>query len=188
VTGLLALMLLTDARRPARTGPHGELIPMAEQNRGRWNADQIAEGVALVSQALVRGPAGPYQLQAAIAAIHDEAPSAEATDWPQIVALYDVLLGLSDNPVVALNHAVAVAMVSGPRAGLDRLAAVERDPRIAADHRVSAVRAHLLELAGDLDGARQSYMDAAERTHSQPQQRYLHGRVARLDGRSSASA
>jgi RNA polymerase sigma factor (sigma-70 family) len=188
VTGLLALMLLTDARRPARTGPHGELVPMDEQDRGRWNADQITEGVALVSRALPRGPTGPYQLQAAIAAIHDEAPSADATDWPQIVALYEVLLGISDNPVVALNHAVAVAMVSGPHAGLGLLAAVERDPRIAGDHRLPAVRAHLLELAGDLDGARQSYLDAAERTHSQPQQRYLHGRVARLDGRSSASA
>jgi len=188
VTGLLALMLLTDARRPARTGPHGELIPMDEQDRGRWNADQIAEGVALVSEALPRGPTGPYQLQAAIAAIHDEAPSAEVTDWPQIVALYDVLLGMSDNPVVALNHAVAVAMVSGPDAGLELLAAVERDTRIAGDHRLPAVRAHLLELAGDLDGARQSYLDAAARTHSLPQQRYLHGRVARLDGRSSASA
>jgi RNA polymerase sigma factor (sigma-70 family) len=188
VTGLLALMLLTDARRPARTGPHGELVPMDEQDRGRWNADQITEGVALISRALPRGPTGPYQLQAAIAAIHDEAPRAEATDWPQIVALYDVLRAISDNPVVALNHAVAVAMVSGPHAGLERLAAVEGDPRIAGDHRLPAVRAHLLELAGDLDGARQSYLDAAERTHSQPQQRYLHGRVARLDGRSSASA
>jgi RNA polymerase sigma factor (sigma-70 family) len=187
VAGLLALMLLTDARRPARTGPHGELVPMDEQDRTRWNADQIAEGVALVSRALPRGPTGPYQIQAAIAAIHDEAPSAAATDWPQIVALYDVLLGLSDNPVVALNHAVAVAMVSGPHAGLDRLAAVERDARLAGDHRVPAVRAHLLELAGDLDGARQSYLDAAGQAHSLPQQRYLHGRVARLDSRSPAS-
>jgi len=184
VTGLLALMLLTDARRPARTGPHGELVPMAEQDRGLWNAEQIAEGVALVSQALPRGPTGPYQLQAAIAAIHDEAPGPEATDWPQIVALYEVLLGMSDNPVVALNHAVAVAMVSGPRAGLDRLARVEADGRVAEDHRLRAVRAHLLEMAGDLDGARQSYLDAADRTPSLPQQRYLHGRVARLDGRS----
>jgi len=187
VTGLLALMLLTDARRPARTGPHGELVPMAEQDRGLWNAEQIAEGVALVSQALPRGPTGPYQLQAAIAAIHDEAPGPEATDWPQIVALYEVLLGMSDNPVVALNHAVAVAMVSGPRAGLDRLARVEADGRVAEDHRLRAVRAHLLEMAGDLDGARQSYLDAADRTPSLPQQRYLHGRVARLDGRSPAS-
>jgi len=187
VTGLLALMLLTDARRPARTGPHGELVPMAEQDRGLWNAEQIAEGVALVSQALPRGPTGPYQLQAAIAAIHDEAPGPEATDWPQIVALYEVLLGMSDNPVVALNHAVAVAMVSGPRAGLDRLARVEADGRVAEDHRLRAVRAHLLEMAGDLDGARQSYLDAADRTPSLPQQRYLHGRVARLDGRSPPS-
>jgi RNA polymerase sigma factor (sigma-70 family) len=181
VTGLLALMLLTDARRPARTGPHGELIPMAEQDRSRWNADQIAEGVALVSGALTRGPTGPYQIQAAIAAVHDEAPDADATDWPQIVALYDVLMGLSDNPVVSLNHAVAVAMASGPVAGLDRLAAVERDGRLTGDHRLTAVRAHLLEMAGDADGARQSYLDAAGRTLSLPQQRYLHARAARLD-------
>ena len=121
VAGLLALMLLTDARRPARTGPDGALIPMAEQDRSRWNADHIAEGVALITAALPRGATGPYQLQAAIAAVHDEAPSAEATDWPQIVALYEVLLRLSDNPVVALNHAVAVAMVRGAPAGLDLL-------------------------------------------------------------------
>src|SRR6266511_3706802 len=119
VTGLLALMLLTDARRPARTGPDGELVPMAEQDRSRWNAAQIAEGVALLTDALPRGPTGPYQLQAAIAAVHDEAPSAEATDWPQILVLYELLLRVSDNPVVALNHAVAVAMVRGPRVGLD---------------------------------------------------------------------
>src|SRR6202045_4743096 len=122
VTGLLALMLLTDARRPARTGPGGELIPMAEQDRNLWNGAQIAEGVDLITTALARGPAGPYQLQAAIAAVHDEAPTADATDWPQIMALYELLMRLSDNPVVRLNHAVAVAMVRGPRAGLDLLA------------------------------------------------------------------
>ena len=180
VAGLLALMLLTDARRPARTGPDGALIPMAEQDRDRWDRAYIAEGVALVSAALPRGPTGPYQLQAAIAALHDEAPTAAETDWPQILALYEVLRQLADNPVVALNHAVAVAMVHGAAAGLDRLAGLAADQRIAADHRLPAVRAHLLELAGDPDAARAAYLDAAGRTLSQPQQRYLHARAARL--------
>jgi RNA polymerase sigma factor (sigma-70 family) len=180
VTGLLALMLLTDARRPARTGPDGGLIPMAEQDRSLWNAGYIAEGVALITDALPRGATGPYQLQAAIAAIHDEAPSAEATDWPQIMALYELLLRISDNPVVALNHAVAVAMVRGPHAGLDLLGKLEADERIAGDHRLHAVRAHLLEMAGDRVGARDSYRAAAGRTTSIPQQRYLHARAARL--------
>jgi len=180
VTGLLALMLLTDARRPARTGPDGGLIPMAEQDRSLWNAGYIAEGVALITDALPRGVTGPYQLQAAIAAIHDEAPSAEATDWPQIMALYELLLRISDNPVVALNHAVAVAMVRGPHAGLDLLGKLEADERIAGDHRLHAVRAHLLEMAGDRVGARDSYQAAAGRTTSIPQQRYLHARAARL--------
>ncbi|OLB65853.1 MAG: RNA polymerase subunit sigma-24 [Actinobacteria bacterium 13_2_20CM_2_72_6] len=180
VTGLLALMLLTDARRPARTGPDGALIPMAEQDRTRWNAAYIAEGVALVSDALPREVTGPYQLQAAIAAVHDEAPGAEATDWPQIVALYEVLLRISDNPVVALNHAVAVAMVHGPRTGLDLLGTIEADGRIAGDHRLPAVRGHLLEMAGDRAAARASYEAAAALTTSLPQQRYLHARAARL--------
>jgi RNA polymerase sigma factor (sigma-70 family) len=180
VTGLLALMLLTDARRPARTGPDGALIPMAEQDRSRWDAGYVAEGVALISGALGRGAAGPYQVQAAIAAVHDEAPSAEATDWPQIMALYEVLLRISDNPVVALNHAVAVAMVRGPRAGLDLLDTLAADERIAGDHRLYAVRGHLLETAGDRVAARAAYLAAAERTASFPQQRYLHGRAARL--------
>jgi RNA polymerase sigma factor (sigma-70 family) len=180
VTGLLALMLLTDARRPARTGPDGALIPMAEQDRSRWNAGTIAEGVTLISGALPRGPTGPYQLQAAIAAIHDEAPDAEATDWLQIMALYELLMRMSDNPVVALNHAVAVAMAHGPHAGLDLLAGLQADERIAGDHRLHAVRAHLLELAGDRVAARDAYRMAAERTMSFPQQRYLHARAARL--------
>jgi RNA polymerase sigma factor (sigma-70 family) len=180
VTGLLALMLLTDARRPARTGPDGGLIPMAEQDRSRWNGGCIAEGVALITHALPRGAAGPYQLQAAIAAVHDEAPSAEATDWPQIMALYELLMQTSDNPVVALNHTVAVAMVRGARAGLDLLSELEADARIAADHRLHAVRAHLLEMAGDRVAARDSYLAAARRTTSLPQQRYLHARAARL--------
>jgi RNA polymerase sigma factor (sigma-70 family) len=180
VTGLLALMLLTDARRPARTGPDGGLIPMAEQDRSLWNAGYIAEGVALVTDALPRGATGPYQLQAAIAAIHDEAPSAEATDWPQIMALYELLMQTSDNPVVALNHIVALAMVRGARAGLDQLTTLEADERIAGDHRLHAVRAHLLEMAGDRVAARDSYQAAARRTTSFPQQRYLRARAARL--------
>ncbi|GLZ35129.1 RNA polymerase sigma24 factor [Lentzea sp. NBRC 105346] len=176
VTGLLALMLLTDARRPARTGPAGELVPMAEQDRELWSKDLIAEGIALVEEALPRREPGPYQVQAAIAALHDEAPSAEDTDWPQIRALYEVLLRLDDNPVVSLNHAVAVAMVDGPEAGLGLL-----DDRLADDHRLHAVRAHLLELAGDPVAARASYVEAARRTASVPRQRYLRLRAARLD-------
>jgi predicted RNA polymerase sigma factor len=182
VTGLLALMLLTDARRPARTGPDGGLVPMAEQDRSLWNADAIAEGVALLTEALPRGPAGPYQLQAAIAAIHDEAPNAESTDWPQIVALYELLLQVTDNPVVALSHAVAVAMLRGPHAGLDLLDKLAADERIADDHRLHAVRAHLLEMAGDRGAARDAYEAAARRTTSLPKQRYLHTRAARLTG------
>jgi predicted RNA polymerase sigma factor len=173
-------MLLTDARRPARTGPDGRLIPMAEQDRRLWNANQIAEGVALITEALPRGPTGQYQLQAAIAAIHDEAPTAQATDWAQIEALYDVLMKISDNPVVALNHAVAVAMVRGAPAGLDLLGELEADGRIAGDHRLHAVRAHLLEMAGDRAAAREAYEAAARRTTSVPQQRYLYARAARL--------
>ncbi|WP_327104307.1 RNA polymerase sigma factor [Nonomuraea glycinis] len=180
VAGLLALMLLTDARRPARTGPGGELIPMAEQDRGLWDAALIAEGVALVSAALPRREVGPYQLQAAIAAVHDEAPSAPETDWPQIVALYEVLMRVVDNPVVRLNHVVAVTMARGAATGLDLLAGLAADERLAGDHRVYAVRAHLLEMAGDRAAARAAYEAAAERTTSLPRQRYLHGRAARL--------
>jgi predicted RNA polymerase sigma factor len=186
VTGLLALMLLTDARRPARSGPDGALIPMAEQDRKRWNADYIAEGVDLISAALPKGPTGPYQLQAAISAIHDEASSAQATDWPQILQLYELLMQLSDNPVVALNAAVAVAMVHGPTAGLARLAALEHDERIAGDHRLLAVRAHLLELAGGQAGAREAYIAAADRARSLPQQRYLYARATRLPTRTTS--
>jgi RNA polymerase sigma factor (sigma-70 family) len=182
VTGLLALMLLTDARRPARTGPHGELVPMAEQDRSRWDAAAIAEGVALITAALPHGPTGPYQLQAAIAAVHDEAPSAGATDWPQIMALYEVLLRISDNPVVTLNHAVAVAMVRGPQAGLDLLAGLESDERITRDHRLPAVRGHLLEMSGDRAAARDCYQAAARRALSLPQQRYLQAQATRLAG------
>ncbi|MGH8826179.1 MAG: RNA polymerase sigma factor, partial [Jiangellaceae bacterium] len=162
-------------------GPDGALIPMAEQDRRLWNAEYITEGVALITAALPRALTGPYQLQAAIAAIHDEAPSADATDWPQIMALYELLMQISDNPVVALNHAVAVAMLRGARAGLDLLEELQAAARIAQDHRLHAVRAHLLELAGDRVAARDSYQAAAQRTTSFPQQRYLHARAARLD-------
>jgi RNA polymerase sigma factor (sigma-70 family) len=180
VAGLLALVLLTDARRPARTGPDGGLIPMDEQDRSLWNADAIAEGVALITEALPHGATGPYQLQAAIAAIHDEAPSAAATDWPQIMALYELLLRIADNPVVRLNHAVAVAMVRGPHAGLELLDELNADDRITGDHRLHAVRGHLLEMAGERAAARDSYLAAARQATSLPQQRYLHAQAARL--------
>jgi len=178
--GLLALMLLTDARRAARTAPDGELVPLAEQDRRRWNADSIREGIDLITEALARGPVGAYQLQAAIAAVHAEATRAEDTDWPQIVGLYRLLERVAPNPMVTLNHAVAVAMVDGPQAGLDLLATLNADERIARHHRLEAVRAHLLELAGDEAAARTSYRTAARRTTSLPEQRYLEGRAARL--------
>ena len=180
VTGLLALMLLTDARRAARTGPDGALIAMADQDRSLWDADAIAEGVALLDRALPRGPIGPYQLQAAIAAVHDEAADADETDWPQILALYELLMSLADNPVVRLNHAVAVAMVRGPSAGLELVGDLERDDRLAGDHRLEAVRGHLLEMAGDHAAALDAYLAAARRTTSLPQQRYLNAQAARL--------
>ena len=180
VAGLLALMLLTDARRPARTGPGGELVPMAEQDRTAWDAGAIAEGVALITKALPRGPTGPYQLQAAIAAVHDEARAAEETDWPQIVALYELLMRISDNPVVALNHAVAVAMARGAPAGLELLEGLRADERLAGDHRLQAARAHLLEMTGDRAAAREAYRAAAEHANNLPQQRHLYARAARL--------
>lgn len=181
VVGLLALMLLIHARHRARTGADGTLIPMAEQDRSVWDAGDIAEGVALITGVLPIGPTGPYQLQAAIAAIHDEAPTAAATDWPQIAALYEVLLQLDPSPVVALNHAVAVAMFRGPQAGLDLLAALGSDKRVSQDRRFHAVRAHLHEMTGDRTAARASY-EAAERAATNLQQRrYLHAQLARLD-------
>jgi predicted RNA polymerase sigma factor len=180
VAGLLALMLLTDARRDARTGPGGEPVPMAEQDRGRWDTAQITEGVALITGALPRGPVGPYQLQAAIAAVHDEAASAGETDWPQIVALYELLVQASGGPVIALNHAVAVAMASGPQAGLDLLGGLQADERIAGDHRFHAVRAHLLEMSGEHAAARDAYLAAARQALNLQQRRYLNGRASRL--------
>ncbi|GAA3936699.1 sigma factor-like helix-turn-helix DNA-binding protein [Actinomadura viridis] len=180
VAGLLALMLLTDARRAARTAPDGELIPLAEQDRSRWDRAYLDEGLALVAEALPHGPVGPYQLQAAIAAVHAEATSAEDTDWPQILGLYGMLRRTSPNPMVSLNHAVATAMVKGPRAGLELLEELEGDERLARHHRLEAVRAHLLELAGELPAAAESYRTAARRTASLPERRYLEGRADRL--------
>jgi RNA polymerase sigma factor (sigma-70 family) len=181
VAGLLALLLLTDARRPARSRPDGSLVPLAEQDRSRWNADAIAEGVALISATLARAQLGPYQLQAAIAAVHDEAATAADTDWRQILVLYELLAQVAPSPVVTLNHAVALAMVRGPRAGLELLATLDGDARMAGSHRLDAVRAHLLELAGDTAAAREHYRAAARRTTSLPEQRYLEARAARLD-------
>jgi RNA polymerase sigma factor (sigma-70 family) len=178
--GLLALMLLVHARHRARTAPDGSLIPMAEQDRGMWDRGAIDEGIALVTAALPRGPVGPYQLQAAIAALHDEAESPDATDWRQIAALYGVLLRLDDNPVVALNHAVAVSMVAGPRVGLELVQRLEADARINADRRFHAVRGHLLEMAGDLSAALEAYRAAARVAINLQQQRYLNQQVARL--------
>jgi RNA polymerase sigma factor (sigma-70 family) len=181
VAGLLALMLLTDARRAARTTATGELVPLAEQDRSLWNADYIAEGVALITNALPRGTAGPYQLQAAIAAIHDEASGTDQTDWPQIKALYELLLQMSNNPMVALNHVVAVAMADGPAAGLQRLDSLAEDKQLAEDHRLYAVRAHLLEMTGDKDAAREAYRAAARRATNLAQHRYLNRQAAKLN-------
>ncbi|GGU98649.1 RNA polymerase sigma24 factor [Streptomyces albospinus] len=182
VAGLLALMLLTEARGPARTGPDGELVPLAEQDRDRWDTAAIAEGVALITAALPRGPVGPYQVQAAIAAVHDEAPTAAETDWPQILALYGVLAKVSGNPLITLNLAVATAMVDGPAAGLDLLA--DPPPVLAEHHRLYAVRAHLHELAGDREAAVADYRTAARRTASLPERHHLSLRAARLAARA----
>jgi len=188
VAGLLALMLLTDARSPSRTRPDGALVPLAEQDRSRWDRGSIREGVALVTDVLSWAPIGPYQLQAAIAAVHDEAERAEDTDWPQILALYELLERISDNPMVTLNRAVAVAMVRGPRAGLDLLETLDADGRLTGHHRLDAVRAHLLEMAGEFAAARCCYRTAARRTTSLPEQRYLEARAARLAENEQNSA
>ena len=180
VSGLLALMLLTDARRAARSDSDGNLIPMAEQNRALWDRDLITEGVTLLSAALPRGSIGPYQLQAAIAAVHDEAESPEATDWPQILALYSLLKRMADNPAVALNHAIAAAMVHGPQVGLELLSAIRGDERLEHSHRFDAAQAHLLEMAGNTVAARAHYVAAARRTTSLPERNYLQARAARL--------
>jgi predicted RNA polymerase sigma factor len=186
VAGLLALMLLTDARRRARTGPHGELIPLDEQDRTLWDHRLIAEGIALVSAILPKGSLGPYQLQAAIAAVHDEAARAEDTDWPQILALYGVLERMSDNPMVSLSRAIAAAMVHGPARGLELLDVLDGDARIRGHYRLDAVRAHLFELAGEADRAISHYRAAAERTMSIPERNYLTTKAARLAAPSAA--
>ncbi|MEJ3652315.1 DUF6596 domain-containing protein [Actinomycetes bacterium KLBMP 9759] len=180
VAGLLALMLLTDARRAARTGPTGELVPMAEQDRSRWDAASIAEGTELVTEAMRTTRLGPYQLQAAIAALHAEAADADATDWMQILGLYTLLERMTDNPMVTVNRAVAAAMVYGADAGLRLLDRLATDPRFSGHHRVDAVRAHLLEMKGDLDGAAAGFRAAARRTTSHPEQRYLLKKAAEL--------
>ncbi len=180
VTGLLALMLLTDARRPARTDADGWLVPLDAQRRELWNGQQIDEGTALITDTLGRGPVGPYQLQAAIAAVHDAAPTADRTDWRQILALYDALEHVTPGPVVTLNRAVAVAMVHGPRAGLEVLAPLEQDARMTQGHRLDAVRAHLLEMDGNVADARAAYQRAARMTASLPERHCLSLRAARL--------
>jgi len=180
VAGLLALMLLTDARRAARTGADGALIPLTEQDRDQWDAEAIAAGVALLTDSLPRSAIGPYQLQAAIAAVHDEAPRAQDTDWPQILGLYELLARLWPNPMVTLNQAIAVAMVRGPRAGLDRLDELDADDRMAGNHRLPAVRGHLLEMAGDRTAARENYRAAARLTLSIPERHYLERRADQI--------
>jgi len=180
VAGLLALMLLTDARRLARTGKNGELIPLEEQDRSLWDQSAIAEGTALISTTLSKGSVGAYQLQAAIAALHDEATRPDDTDWPQILALYGLLTRMSDNPMVALNHAVAYAMVHGPEEGLKLLRALDADERLAGHYRLAAVRAHLLERAGNRAAAIEHYSTAAAATTSIPERDYLMTKLARL--------
>ena len=180
VAGLLALMLLTDARTPARATSDGQLVPLEAQDRTRWNRPLIDEGIELITRTLETAPAGPYQVQAAIAAVHAEAPHADVTDWPQIVALYEVLSRLAPNPMVTLNHAVACAMAHGPNVGLAMLEELDGDHRIAEHHRLAAVRAHLHELAGNTEAARSGYEEAARRTTSIPERRYLERRAGRL--------
>jgi RNA polymerase sigma factor (sigma-70 family) len=183
--GLLALMLLTDARRPARIGPVGQLVPLDAQDRTLWNRDAIAEGTRLLETALACGTPGQYQIQAAIAAVHDEAASVEQTDWHQIRALYDRLLVIADSPMVRLSRAIATAMVDGPVAGLTELDAISADPVLAQSHRLAAARGHLLERAGRYRAAVDAYRDAANRTVSTAERTYLLLRAAQLaDGDS----
>jgi RNA polymerase sigma factor (sigma-70 family) len=180
VAGLLALMLLTEARRPARETPGGELVALADQDRTLWNRNLLGEGIELVEATLGTSAIGPYQIQAAIAAVHGEAADDSSTDWGQILALYEVLERVAPGPMVTLNRAVALSRVSGPSAGLALLGTIERDPRMASTHRLAAVRAHLLELDGDVAGARVAYLEAARQTRSTPEQRYLAARAAML--------
>jgi RNA polymerase sigma factor (sigma-70 family) len=185
VAGLLALMLLTDARRAARTGPDGELIALAEQDRALWDREAISEGTALITRTLSRDSVGAYQLQAAVAALHDEAARTEDTDWPQILALYGLLKRMSDNPMVTLNHAIAAAMVHGPSAGLELLKALDADERLAGHYRLDAVRGHLLEMAGNHEAAVVHYQAAADKTTSLPERNYLSMQAARLSAARS---
>lgn len=188
VAGMLALMLLTDARRAARTGPDEGLVPLDKQDRTLWDGAEISEGVELLTAALSKGSVGLYQLQAAIAAVHDEAARAEDTDWPQILALYELLMRVSPSPMVTLNHAIATAMVHGASKGLDLLKTLDRDDRLAEHHRLDAVRAHLFEMLGDNETAVRHYRIAASRTTSIPEQNYLLAQAARLEqGPSPAS-
>jgi predicted RNA polymerase sigma factor len=177
---LLALMLLTDARRNARTGPNEELISLTKQDRTLWDQAEISEGIGLLTGALSKGTIGPYQLQAAIAAVHDEAARAEDTDWPQILVLYELLKRMHDNPMVIMNHAIAAAMVHGPSKGLELLKPLDSDPRIAGHHRLEAVRAHLLEMAGDYEAAIKHYRIAAGRATNTPERNYLLTQAAQL--------
>lgn len=181
ITGLLALMLLTDARRTARTGPSEELIPLDKQDRTLWDRAEISEGLGFLTEALSKGTVGMYQLQAAIAAVHDEAARAEDTDWPQILALYELLRRASPGPMVTLNHAIAVAMVHGPSKGLELLKALDSDSRFGGHYRLAAVRAHLFEMVGDYKTAIDHYRIAAMRTTSIPEQNYLLTQAARLE-------
>ncbi|MDZ4802535.1 MAG: DUF6596 domain-containing protein [Bryobacteraceae bacterium] len=181
VAGLLALMLLTDARRHARTGKGGEVIPLEQQDRSTWDREEIDEGSALISNAFRQGAVGPYQLQAAIAALHDEAPSTAATDWPQIAMLYQLLIQITGNPMARLNHAVAVAMSQSAARGLELIAELQASAKLLQNHyRLYAVRAHLREMSGDNTGALQDYQLAATQTASLPERNYLLGRIAKL--------
>jgi RNA polymerase sigma factor (sigma-70 family) len=188
VAGLLALMLLTDSRRAARSGPDQELIPLARQDRSLWDHQEIQEGIALITATLSKGSIGSYQLQAAISAVHAEAPQAEDTDWPQILALYELLKHMSDNPMVMLNHAIATAMVRSPSAGLELLNALDADGRLTGHHRLDAVRAHLLEMSGDHASAMTYYRIAAGRTTSLPERNYLMTQAARLSESTAGRA
>ena len=181
IGGLLWLMLLTNTRRAARTGPHEELIPLDKQDRGLWDRDEITEGMDLLALALSKGAVGLYQLQAAIAAVHDEAARPEDTDWPQIVALYELLQRVAPSPMVTLNHAIAIAMVHGPERGLECLRALDSDERLAGHYRLDAVRGHLFEKLGDFEKAVHHYRTAAAGTTSTPEQNYLMTQAARLE-------
>ena len=182
VAGALALMLLTQAREAARTDGGGDLVPLSEQDRLRWDGRLIAEGVGILERVLPRGPVGRFQLQAAIAAVHAESPTWEATDWPQIVALYEMLERTAPGPAVTLNRAVAVGMTSGPEQALAIVDGLLEDPKMRRHHRTHAVRAHLLEMAGDRDAAARSYARAAQLTASRPEQRYLNARLSQIRG------